>query len=172
MPSYLHVQGGGYSSHPTPVTWYGNGQSTQYSRWVIRPTRRTVTNFIFYSKFSVHDILQCYFGTGEDNKALVFVKRHQMSCSRFHSFPAGHDPLEPKQPSSSFIASYQLHSAVPVVFQNQKDSVMRVAGILWVPTMRSRDILLQANGDHLDQVHLYQMVLEMIRRGTLEFLRY
>ncbi len=90
-----------------------------------------------------------------------------MSCSRFPSFPAGHDPLEPKQPSSSFIAFYQLHSAVPVVFQNQKDSVMRVAGILWVPTMRSRDILLQANGDHLDRVHSYQMVLEMIRRGRL-----
>jgi hypothetical protein len=44
---------------------------------------------------------------------------------------------------------------------------MRVAGILLVPTMHSRDILLQAKGDHLDRVHSDQMVLEMIRRGRL-----
>ncbi len=44
---------------------------------------------------------------------------------------------------------------------------MRVAGILRVPTIRSRDILLQAKGDHLDRVHSDQMVLEMIRRGRL-----
>ncbi len=43
---------------------------------------------------------------------------------------------------------------------------MRVAGILHVPTMHSRDILLQATGDLLDQVHSDQMVLEMIRRGS------
>ncbi len=43
--------------------------------------------------------------------------------------------------------------AVPVKFHDYKDSVMRVAGILWVPTMHSRDILLQAKGDHLGQVH-------------------
>ncbi len=42
---------------------------------------------------------------------------------------------------------------------------MRVAGILRVPTMHSRDILLQAKWDHLDQVHSDQMVLEMIRQG-------
>jgi hypothetical protein len=42
---------------------------------------------------------------------------------------------------------------------------MRVAGRLRVPTMLSRDILLQAKGDNLDQVHLDQMVLEMIRGG-------
>ncbi len=41
---------------------------------------------------------------------------------------------------------------------------MRVAGILQVPTMHSRDILLQAKGDYLDSD---QMVLEMIRRGRL-----
>jgi hypothetical protein len=72
--------------------------------------------------------------------------------------------LEPKEPSSSFVASYQPHSAVPVIFQNH-DSVMRAAEIFWVPTMRSREILLQAMGDHLDRVHSDQMVLEMIRRG-------
>ncbi len=44
---------------------------------------------------------------------------------------------------------------------------MRVARILRVPTMHSRDILLQAKGDHLDQVHLDQIVLEMIRQGRL-----
>jgi hypothetical protein len=42
---------------------------------------------------------------------------------------------------------------------------MRVAGILRVPTMHSRDILFQAKGDHLDRVHSDQMVLEMIRLG-------
>jgi hypothetical protein len=31
--------------------------------------------------------------------------------------------------------------------------------------MRSKDILLQAKGDHLGQVHSDQMVLEMIRGG-------
>ncbi len=44
---------------------------------------------------------------------------------------------------------------------------MRVAVILRVPTMHSRDILLQAKGDHLDRVRSDQMVLEMIRRGRL-----
>jgi hypothetical protein len=44
---------------------------------------------------------------------------------------------------------------------------MRVAGILRVTTMRSRDILLQAKGDHLDRVRSDQMVLEMIRQGRL-----
>jgi hypothetical protein len=44
---------------------------------------------------------------------------------------------------------------------------MRVARILGVPTMHSRGILLQAKGDHLDQVHLDQMVLKMIRQGRL-----
>jgi hypothetical protein len=41
---------------------------------------------------------------------------------------------------------------------------MRVVGILRVPTMCSKDILLQAKGDHLGQVHSDQIVLEMIRR--------
>jgi hypothetical protein len=31
-------------------------------------------------------------------------------------------------------------------FHDYKHSVMKVAGILWVPTMRSKDILLQAMG--------------------------
>jgi hypothetical protein len=30
--------------------------------------RRIVTNFIFYSRFAVHNILQYYLGTGEDDK--------------------------------------------------------------------------------------------------------
>jgi hypothetical protein len=32
--------------------------------------------------------------------------------------------------------------------------------------MHSRDILLQAKGDHLDRVHSDQMVLKMIRRRS------
>jgi hypothetical protein len=43
------------------------------------------------------------------------------------------------EPSSSFVAS-----AVPVEFYHCNDSITRVAGRLWVPTMRSRDILHQA----------------------------
>jgi hypothetical protein len=65
------------------------------------------------------------------------------------------------------ISTKQQASAVLVEFYDYRDSVMRVAGILWVPTMHSRDILLQAKGDHLDRVHSDQMVLEMIRRGRL-----
>jgi hypothetical protein len=61
----------------------------------------------------------------------------------------------------------QQASAEPVKFYDYKDRVVRVARILWVPTMRSRDILLQATGDHLRQVHSDQMVLKMIRRGRL-----
>ncbi len=61
----------------------------------------------------------------------------------------------------------QQASAVPVRFHDYKDSVMSVAGILWVPTMPSREILLQAKGDHLGQVYSDQMVLQMKRRGRL-----
>jgi hypothetical protein len=71
------------------------------------------------------------------------------------------------QSPSSFVVSYQTYqcSTVPVEFHNCNDSVTRVTGRLRVPTMRSKDILLQAKGDHLGQVHSDQMVLEMIRGG-------
>ncbi len=59
----------------------------------------------------------------------------------------------------------QQASAVPVEFWDYKDSVMRVAMILWVPTICSRDILLHAKGDHLGWINWDQMVLEMVRRG-------
>jgi hypothetical protein len=58
-------------------------------------------------------------------------------------------------------------ASLPVEFHNDKDSVMTAARILWVLTMRSREILHHAKGDHLDRVHSDQMVLEMIRRGRL-----
>jgi hypothetical protein len=61
----------------------------------------------------------------------------------------------------------QQASAVLVEFHESKDSVMRVAGILRVPTMCSKDILLQAKGDHFGQVHSDQIVLEMIRLRSL-----
>jgi hypothetical protein len=75
--------------------------------------------------------------------------------------------LEPKEPSSNFVASYQQHSAVQVEFHNNKDSFLRAAEILQAPTMCSRDFLQQAKGDLLDRVHSVQMVLEMIRQGRL-----
>ncbi len=46
----------------------GNGRSTRHSRQVIRSIRPTATDFIFYSRFGVHNILQYCFRTGEDNK--------------------------------------------------------------------------------------------------------
>ncbi len=61
----------------------------------------------------------------------------------------------------------QQASAVLVEFYDYKDSVMRVAGILQVPTMCSRKILFQAKGHHLGRVHSDQMVLEMTGRGRL-----
>ncbi len=54
-----------------------------------------------------------------------------------------------------------------VEFYDYKDSVMRVAGILQVPTMHSKDILLQAKWGSSWRVHSDQMVLEMIRWGRL-----
>jgi hypothetical protein len=58
-------------------------------------------------------------------------------------------------------------SAIPVGFRDYKDSVMGVTGILRVPTMCSRDILLQVKGHQLGRVHSDQMVLERIRPGRL-----
>ncbi len=49
----------------------------------------------------------------------------------------------------------QQASAVPLEFCDYKDSVMSVARILQVPTMHSKDILLQAKGDHLGRVHTH-----------------
>jgi hypothetical protein len=61
----------------------------------------------------------------------------------------------------------QQASAALVKFHDYKNSVIGVARILRVPTMRSRDILLQVKGGHLGRVHSDQMVLEMIMRGSL-----
>jgi hypothetical protein len=43
-------------------------RSTRHLQWVIKLTCRTANNFIFYSKFAVHNILQHYFVSGEDDK--------------------------------------------------------------------------------------------------------
>jgi hypothetical protein len=89
-----------------------------------------------------------------------------MSCCRFPSFPAGSFVAfwNPKNPPAALLLLVNPpNSAVLVEFHNHKDSVMRAAEILRAPIMRSRDILHQAEGDHLDQVHSDQMVLEMIR---------
>jgi hypothetical protein len=40
-------------------------------------------------------------------------------------------------------------------------------GLIWDPTMYSRDIMHKGQGDHLDRVHPDQKVLEMIRQGML-----
>jgi hypothetical protein len=48
--------------------WYGNGQSTQHSRWVIRLTRRTAT--ISYLQGNLQDTIfhNILVGTGEDDE--------------------------------------------------------------------------------------------------------
>jgi hypothetical protein len=54
-----------------------------------------------------------------------------------------------KQNEYRIMNTKQQASAVVVGFHDYKGSLMRVARILRVPTMRSKDILLQAMGDHL-----------------------
>jgi hypothetical protein len=73
--------------------------------------------------------------------------------------------LKTIEPPASLLLHTNRPSAVPVEFHNYNDSVTRVAGRLRVPIMCSRDILLQAKGDHLGRVNSDQMVLEMIRWG-------
>jgi hypothetical protein len=60
---------GGWGAHFSPSTCHmmGSGRSTQQPGRVIGPAKRTATNFIFHSRFAVHNILQYYFGTGEDD---------------------------------------------------------------------------------------------------------
>ncbi len=50
------------------------------------------------------------------------------------------------EPPAAFLPHTQHANAVPVKFHNCNESVMRVAGKLRVPTMRSRDIMHQAKG--------------------------
>ncbi len=72
---------------------------------------------------------------------------------------------EPLNPAADLFLHTNHPSAVLVKFHNYNE---RLARIWQVPTMRSRDILLQAKGDQLDQVRSDQVVLEMIRRGRLD----
>ncbi len=58
---------GGPGSHPTPNHVMGNLQSTRHSLWVIRPAQHMAKNSIFYSRSAVPNILQYYFGIGEDD---------------------------------------------------------------------------------------------------------
>ncbi len=100
--------------------------------------------------------------------ASMFVRRHQMSCCMFPSFPAGSIVAFGTQRTLQQLCCFlPPHSAVQVEFFNNKDSFLRAAEILRAPTMCSRDILQQAKGDHLDWVHSVQLVLEMIRQGRL-----
>ncbi len=74
---------------------------------------------------------------------------------------------KPLNPPADLLLHTNRPIAILVKFCNNDDSVTRAARILWVPTMRSRDILLHAKGDHLDQVHLDETVLEKIKLGRL-----
>ncbi len=56
------------------------------------------------------------------------------------------DHLWPLKKPAALLFHTKRPSAVPVKFHNYNNSVTRVAGRLWVPTMRSWDILLQAKG--------------------------
>ncbi len=101
--------------------------------------------------------------------AWVFVMRHQMPCCWFLFFPVGSLVASWKtiEPPAALLLHTNCSSAVPVQFYNYNYRVTRVAGRLWVPTVHSRGILLQAKGDHLDRVHSDQTVLKMIRQGKL-----
>ncbi len=79
----------------------------------------------------------------------VFVMRHQMTCCRFLCFSIrltcgllkNH-----RTPPAALLLHTNRPNAVPVEFPNHNDSVTRVARRLHIPTMRPRDILLQAKG--------------------------
>jgi hypothetical protein len=60
----------------------------------------------------------------------VFVKRHQMYCCRFPSFPAGLlRPFGTQRTLQQLCCFLPTKSAVPFKFCDHKDSVMRAAGI-------------------------------------------
>jgi hypothetical protein len=75
--------------------------------------------------------------------AQMFVVRHQMTCCQFLCLSIGLVAFGKTIEPSSFVASSR------------------------VPSMRSKDILLQAKGDHLGLVHSDQVVLKMIMWGRL-----
>ncbi len=68
---------GGDGSHTLPNHVTGNGRSTQYSQWVIKPTRRTARNFLFHTNNS-RPLLNIYivFVTGEDDIARSDSRRY------------------------------------------------------------------------------------------------
>ncbi len=59
---------GGLRSHPTPVTWHGNRQSMQHLWWVITLAGALLQFAHLTDEFVVHNMLQYYFGTGEDDE--------------------------------------------------------------------------------------------------------
>jgi hypothetical protein len=75
--------------------------------------------------------------------AQIFVVSHQMTCCQFLCLSIGLVAFWKTIEPSSFVASRR------------------------VPSMRSKDILLQAKGDQLGLVHSVQIVLKMIRWGRL-----
>jgi hypothetical protein len=83
----------------------------------------------------------------------VFVMRPKMSCYWFLCFSSrltcrllkNH-----KIPPAALLLHTYCPSEVPVKFHNYSDSLMRVAGKLQVPTMHSRDFLLQAKDGSRD----------------------
>jgi hypothetical protein len=54
-------------------------------RWVVRLTQRTATNFIFYRRTAVRNILQDYFGSGEDNDQSGSIPGNTQQIARIDS---------------------------------------------------------------------------------------
>jgi hypothetical protein len=83
--------------------------------------------------------------------AQVFVMRHQTSCCQFLCFFSGLTCglWKTEEPPAALLLYTDHPSAVPVEFYSYNYRVTKVARRLRVPTIRSRDILLQAKGDHL-----------------------
>jgi hypothetical protein len=103
-----------------------------------------------------------------------YLPRSLLRSIRYHAvyffaFPSGSVVASWKtiEPLAALLLHTNCPSAVPVKFHNYNDNVTRVAGRFRVPTIRSKDILLQAKGDHLCRIHSDQMVLQMIRLGRL-----
>jgi hypothetical protein len=81
--------------------------------------------------FFCKGLISCHYGINNYNLFCLSVCQEASDVMLQVSFLSSRftrDLLEPKEPFSSFVASYQPHIAVQVIFQDHKDNVMRAAG--------------------------------------------
>ncbi len=95
-PGAYTCGGGGLSSHPTPVTWYGNGLSTQHSWWVIRPTQHAAANFIFHRRIcSTQYFATLFWDWGKWQIARIDSRQYTYILLHRHIQQATRAPLTP-----------------------------------------------------------------------------